>query len=63
MTYHADLAPRSNRPWLIAIPLALVIALGVAWTALWFYAAGQAELRLNDWRAEQGLEEIGWSEE
>jgi hypothetical protein len=53
MTYHADLAPRSNRPWLIAIPLALVIALGIAWTALWFYAAGQAEVRLNDWRDQQ----------
>jgi hypothetical protein len=53
MTYHDALAPRSNRPWLIALPLAFVLALGVAWTALWFYAAGQAETRLADWQAQQ----------
>ncbi len=29
MTYHAELAPR-RRPWLIAIPLILVLALAVA---------------------------------
>jgi len=52
MTYHADLAP-SRRPWLIAAPLAIVVALAVAWTGLWFYAAGEAEVRLNEWRAQQ----------
>lgn len=52
MSYHAELGPR-RKPWLIALPLAIVIALGVAWTALWFYAAGEAETRLNDWQAQQ----------
>jgi hypothetical protein len=52
MSYHADLAPR-RRPWLIAAPLVVVLALGVAWTALWFYAAGEAEKRLADWQAQQ----------
>jgi hypothetical protein len=52
MTYHDDLRPR-RRPWLIALPLAIVLALGVAWTFLWFYAAGEAEARLTDWRAQQ----------
>ena len=52
MTYHADLAP-SRRPWLIATPLAVVVALAAAWTALWFYASSEAEVRLNDWRAQQ----------
>jgi hypothetical protein len=52
MTYHADLAP-SRRPWLIAAPLAIVVALAAAWTALWFYASSEAEVRLNDWRAQQ----------
>jgi hypothetical protein len=52
MTYHDELRPR-RRPWLIALPLAIVVALGVAWTVLWFFAAGEAEARLNDWRAQQ----------
>jgi hypothetical protein len=52
MSYHAELAPR-RKPWLIALPLAIVIALGVAWTALWFYAAAEAETRLNEWQAQQ----------
>ena len=52
MTYHADLAP-SRKPWLIATPLAVVAALAAAWTALWFYASSEAEVRLNDWRAQQ----------
>ena len=53
MTYVAELEPRRRRSWLIALPLAIVVALGVAWTALWFYAAGEAETRLNDWQAQQ----------
>ena len=53
MTHLAELEPRRRRHWLIAVPLAIVIALGVAWTALWFYAAGEAETRLNDWQEQQ----------
>ena len=52
MTYHAELRPRRGR-WLIAAPLALVLILGAAWTGVWFYAAGAAEKRLDDWRAQQ----------
>lgn len=52
MTYHADLAPR-RRPWLIALPLVLVIALGAAWIALWYFMAAQTEKRLEDWRVQQ----------
>jgi hypothetical protein len=52
MTYHAELAPR-RRPWLIAIPLVVVLALAVAWSGIWYYAAGEAEARVNDWQAQQ----------
>jgi len=52
MTYHADLAPR-RRPWLIATPLVLVLALAAAWSGVWYYAAGEAEARVNDWQAQQ----------
>jgi len=37
MTHLAELEPRRRRPWLIALPLAIVVALGVAWTALSFW--------------------------
>jgi hypothetical protein len=52
MTYHAELAPR-RRPWLIATPLVLVLALAAAWSGIWYYAAGEAEARVNDWQAQQ----------
>jgi hypothetical protein len=52
MAYHDDFRP-SRRPWLIATPLAVVVALGVAWTFMWYYAAGAAETALSEWRAQQ----------
>ena len=52
MTYHADLNA-SRRPWLIAMPLVLVLALAAAWSGVWYYAAGEAEARINDWQAQQ----------
>ena len=52
MTYHPELAPR-RRSWLIATPLMFVIVLGIAWSGFWYWAAGQAETRINDWQAQQ----------
>lgn len=52
MTHHADLAPR-RRPWLIAMPLVIVLALAAAWCGVWYYAAGDAETRIKDWQAQQ----------
>jgi hypothetical protein len=52
MTYHDELRPRRGR-WLIAAPLALVLILAAAWSGIWFYAAGEAEQRLDDWRTQQ----------
>jgi hypothetical protein len=52
MTYHAELAPR-RRSWLIATPLIVVLVLAAAWSAFWYYAAGQAETRINAWQAQQ----------
>ena len=52
MTYHPELAPR-RRSWLIAMPLMLVIVLGIGWSGFWYWAAGQAETRINDWQAQQ----------
>ena len=52
MTYHEALEPR-RRPWLIATPLILVLVLGAVWTGVWFFAAGEAEKRMNAWREQQ----------
>jgi len=52
MTYHAELGPR-RRPWLIATPLILVVALAAVWSGVWYYAARAAEARINDWQAQQ----------
>src|ERR1041384_4349733 len=52
MTYHAELVPR-RRPWLIATPLAFVVALAIAWSGFWYYAARAAQARIEDWQAQQ----------
>ncbi|MGB9366066.1 MAG: DUF2125 domain-containing protein [Xanthobacteraceae bacterium] len=52
MSYHPDLAPR-RRSWLIATPLIVVLLLGVGWSGFWYYAASQAEARINAWQAQQ----------
>jgi hypothetical protein len=52
MTYHEALKPR-RRPWLIATPLILVLVLGAVWSGVWFFAAGEAEKRMNAWREQQ----------
>ena len=52
MTYHAELAPR-RRSWLIATPLIVVLVLAAVWSGVWYYAAGEAEARINDWQAQQ----------
>jgi len=52
MSYHPDLAPR-RRSWLIATPLILVVVLGIAWSGFWYWAASQAETRINAWQTQQ----------
>ena len=52
MTYHADLAPRRSH-WLIAAPLIVMLVLAAVWSGVWFYAAGEAESRINDWQTQQ----------
>ena len=43
--------PRSRRRlWPIFVPLALVVALAIIWTGLWFYAAAAAETVMAGWR-------------
>jgi hypothetical protein len=51
-SYHAELAPRRSH-WVIAAPTIIVIALAIAWSGVWYAAAGRAQTLVDDWRAEQ----------
>lgn len=37
------------KPWLVVIPLALLVVLAIAWSGLWFYAANRAEREIDAW--------------
>lgn len=39
-----------RRPWRVALPLILILALAVAWCGFWFYAAAQTEELLAAWQ-------------
>ena len=39
-----------RRPWLIALPLALVVVLAAGWSVFWFYASAQANTGIAAWR-------------
>jgi len=41
--------PRRRR-WPVVLPLAIVIALALAWSAVWFFAARSAEAEIAAWR-------------
>src|SRR5919109_2869638 len=43
-------APARRRRWPIFLPFAVVVVLGVAWSALWYYAAATAETVIATWR-------------
>ncbi|QRG08300.1 DUF2125 domain-containing protein [Xanthobacter dioxanivorans] len=44
-----DAPPSRPKPWLVIVPLALLVTLGVVWTGLWFYAANRAEREIDAW--------------
>ncbi|MGU3496479.1 DUF2125 domain-containing protein [Xanthobacteraceae bacterium A53D] len=46
-------APRRRRPWMIALPLLLVIIIGIGWSGLWVYAARTADAEIEAWIARE----------
>ena len=44
-----DAAARPSRPWRILLPLALVVALALGWSAFWLYAQARARTALTAW--------------
>src|SRR4029450_12320864 len=52
MSHAADPVVRRRR-WPLFLPFILVVLLAVAWTAVWFYAAGRAQEEIAAWRARE----------
>jgi hypothetical protein len=52
MSHAADPAARRRR-WPLFLPFILVVLLAVAWTAVWFYAAGRAQEEIATWRGRE----------
>jgi hypothetical protein len=52
MTFPSDTPRRRSRWPLFAIPILLLMA-AAAWSAFWFYAVSQAELKADAWRAQE----------
>lgn len=48
-----DRQPATRRRLWLFVPFALLIALAVIWTGLWFYAASRAETAIAGWRARE----------
>src|SRR6202030_4850706 len=42
-------SPRS-RPWLIALPTAVLVLLGVIWAGFWYWSTTTAEATMTSWR-------------
>lgn len=48
MNTHDD-SPKS-RPWLIAVPTAILVLLGVIWSGIWYWSTVAAEATMTTWR-------------
>jgi len=45
-------SPKS-RPWLIAVPTAVLVVLGVIWSGFWYWSTTAAEATMSTWRARE----------
>src|SRR5262245_54144871 len=42
-----------RRPWKMALPLAVMVLLALAWSGFWFFAASRADGAIAGWRARE----------
>lgn len=49
------------KPWLVIIPLAIVVILAAGWTGLWFFAANRAEREIDAWMGREAGLGRAWS--
>jgi hypothetical protein len=43
----------NSRPWLIAVPTAILVLLGIIWTGFWYWSTNSAEATMTAWRARE----------
>jgi hypothetical protein len=43
----------NSRPWLIAVPTAVLILLGMTWSGFWYWSTDAAEATMTAWRARE----------
>lgn len=48
-----ELPSSRRRPWVVALPLLVVVVLFVAWSGFWLYAENKAAATLEAWRARE----------
>jgi hypothetical protein len=44
---------RKSRPWLVAVPTAFLVLLGIIWSGFWYWSATTAETTMDAWRARE----------
>lgn len=44
---------RKSRPWLIAMPTAILVLLGIIWSGFWYWSTRAAETTMTAWRARE----------
>lgn len=54
-------SPRRRRPWIMAVPLLVVVTLGLGWSVLWFLAAGRAQGEIDAWIAREAQQGRVWT--
>ena len=47
-----DGSPKS-RPWLIALPTAILVLLGIIWSGFWYWSTNKAEAAMTAWRVHE----------
>src|SRR5437899_904379 len=48
-------APRRRPLWRLFLPSILLLIAAAAWSAFWFYAASEAEVKADAWRAQEAI--------
>ncbi len=43
----------NSRPWLIAVPTAILVLLGIIWSGFWYWSTNAAETTMTAWRARE----------
>jgi hypothetical protein len=45
----------NSRPWLIAVPTAILVLLGIIWSGFWYWSSSTAEATMTAWRAREAV--------